>query len=247
MRNTQGLVGALKRVVSDFDGTARNAIRSGNDHVYVPVDLTPEQLDGLNDDPSQITSSNGGAEPCYASLDAANNGFNLDKTQHMSYVVIDPISNSIIDLVRRDGASRMEAEPFVKYISTHGTGPGVGSEILALGREAGHWMVPEVDQSGNFRLYASRRCSSPCLDADIFSTESLAQRTSDRLAEQNPSQKYGVADIDFDSLVAYGFLRKGLVPATAVGMHGVEERLLPIFREKAGGRIDELPAIFDAL
>ena len=107
-----------------------------------------------------------------------------DGTSHLGYMVIDVISREVVDLIGRDGKSKLtESKDFgVKSISGHDAGLGISLEddVTLLSKEIGNYVL-----FGSVRdFYASLQCRCPCLDADVFSEEDLANKKLEELIKR---------------------------------------------------------------
>lgn len=218
MENTAKLVNALEYIAIGYDNTARVAIKN-DDHIYVPADITEEELMQLIAFPQSLTSSNSGSEPCYASLDDANKGKNLDKSAHNGYVVIDPMSREVIDLVSRDGNSRLSSvrpkskdTGLVRHLDGHKFGIGITSDMRGLKSEAGNYLIVEFKKNDDFKIYSSVKCRCPCLDADIFPNKESADMKVCDLENMENGKDYSPEKIDDDFIVDYGLHKKGYNP-----------------------------------
>jgi len=211
MKHTQELVNALGYVAKDYEFTAKEAVKSDN-KVYFPANITREELNQLILFPQSITSSNSKSEPCYPSLDVANKGFNLDGSNHQGYLVIDPISKEVVDLVSRDGCSKLGTEEgLVKHLSSHEANFGMGLEadLRLLNTEQGKYLILETEEENRISIYADIRCRCPCLDADVFPSEESAAKKIVSLEDRNPKNFYDSEKIDNKFLIDWGLYRKG--------------------------------------
>ena len=216
MRNTDKLVGELKRIVVDYDETARRAVKS-DESVYVPADVPVSGLNQLINRPQDLFSSNDGSEPCYASLNEANAGRNNDGSEHRGYVTVDPIAGNVVGLVNRDGSSRITArDGLIKHLSGHESGAGIGldANIKLLAEEKGNYLIVEADGE-RVDIYASSRCRCPCLDADVFWPEEFAEAKAEGLENRNTDKAYTAVEIDDEFLIQWGLVSKGYNPMSA--------------------------------
>jgi hypothetical protein len=100
-------VDALATLCRDYRSTAEQAIKTGDSHVYIPMDTSaPQDVLFLLAHPEQILEaecSNENGEPCYSSFSDFLKGTNENSTVHSGYLRIDPIANVVVGLGNRDG------------------------------------------------------------------------------------------------------------------------------------------------
>jgi len=91
------------------------AVQTGGMRVYIPAgNMTEEDLEGLFRHDMVIQSfGNTTGEPVYPQLGAANAGHNEDGTPHGGFLVVDVIARVVVDLVNRDGSTRLRT-PLVR-------------------------------------------------------------------------------------------------------------------------------------
>ena len=97
--------------LTDLQGYSKAAIaaaQAGTMRVLIPAILWEESLDDFfrQVDTTQSCGNTAG-EPCYPSLKQANAGRNEDGSIHSGYLVVDVIERLVVDLISRDGTSRM--------------------------------------------------------------------------------------------------------------------------------------------
>jgi hypothetical protein len=204
MQNTRKLVDSIETVVNDYRGVATEAIKSGENKVYVPANIDEKVLNYLAKHPENITQSNS-VEPCYASLAKASAGRNEDGSRHKGYIVIDPIAREVVDLVDDKGNSKLnlESKAEVWHISGHELGLGIGTDadIEGLSRAMGRYVI--VDE--RMWTYADMRCRCPCLDADTYLSKETAER---KAASIRLGERFSVEQINPDFLQRYKAARE---------------------------------------
>lgn len=102
----ENAVEALASMCRDYRGTALKAIRSGEEHVYIPADTSNPGvlLEFLaNPEFTPVEGSNETGEPCYPSLRELLDGTNSNGTVHSGYIQIDPIAKLVTGLGTREG------------------------------------------------------------------------------------------------------------------------------------------------
>ena len=115
LRNlTDKVIGLTK----NYRESAVTAIKQGSSCVYVPAGLTEKSIDDFFGRLVEMESyGNTAGEPVYADLPSANVGHNEDGTAHNGFLVVDVIERLVIDLVNRDGTTRL-ITPLVRFVSS---------------------------------------------------------------------------------------------------------------------------------
>ncbi len=111
------IIGLIKD--DEYRLVAAIAVSSGTMRVHVPADLNEESLDDFFHNMATMQShGNQHGEPCYPSIELANDGKNDDMTPHNGYLVVDVIERLVIDLVDREGRSLLRTA-LVQYATTN--------------------------------------------------------------------------------------------------------------------------------
>lgn len=98
-----------------YRSAAIEAVKSGSMFVYMGAGLDERSVDQFFSGMVTIVSfSNTSGEPCYPSLELANQGHNEDETEHNGYLVVDVIERIVVDLINRDGTTRLKT-PLVRF------------------------------------------------------------------------------------------------------------------------------------
>ncbi len=104
------LTEAVIAFVPGYNQVALAAISLDSGRVYVGADeMTAEELDQFLSLGCEIQSNgNPQGEPCYPSLELANQGHNDDGIPHQYYFVIDASKRVVVAFVDRDGMTRLQ-------------------------------------------------------------------------------------------------------------------------------------------
>jgi hypothetical protein len=101
-----------------YRAAAIKAVQSGSMRVYIGALLNEQSVDQFFDDMAAMESfGNTGGEPCYPSVELANQGYNEDGTPHGGYLVIDVVERVVVDLINTDGTTRLQT-PLVRFATT---------------------------------------------------------------------------------------------------------------------------------
>ena len=176
MINTRELVDVIEPMLRNYRAVAQESIREGECKVYVGAgDMDEFTLEDLAGHPEKLHATNN-SEPCYASLESANFGRNEDGTEHGGYMIIDVLGRQVVDLINRDRTTRIGQsvkKSQVWHLSGHVMGLGFGpqEDVRGLKRAMGSYVI--VDDK--MWTYSDVKCRCPCLDADVFPSENMAQ------------------------------------------------------------------------
>jgi len=105
---TEDFVKRLRDLCGDYDIACEEAAKKGG-KVYIGCSFNFGfwKFSELVKRPSGVISTNVGKEPCYTSLDEANARRNDDGNPHGGYVVVDVASQKVVDLIDRNGTTRL--------------------------------------------------------------------------------------------------------------------------------------------
>lgn len=115
---------ALRSLSDKVIGLSRNyreiaitAVRQGSTVVYMPAALSEAEIDGFFRRVVCMESfGNLNGEPVYPNLETANKGRNDNGTTHNGYLVVDVLDRLVVDLINRDGTTRLST-PLVRFAS----------------------------------------------------------------------------------------------------------------------------------
>jgi len=113
-RLSEAIIGLV--AADRYRAAAIEAMRAGGTIVFLPVgQMTEQDLDDFaRGERVMVSCGNTRGEPCYPSLEAANAGRNEDGSQHGGYFVVDVVERLGVNLINRDGSTRMRV-PLVRF------------------------------------------------------------------------------------------------------------------------------------
>ena len=156
----------MKNLVLALIGTLRNAItlvveavQKTKGVIYIPASMEAEEITGLLVNSHVITTTNP-KEPAYLSLEQANAGRNDDSTKHGGYLIIDAINFKIVDLIDRNGHSKLIGKTV--HLDTHELPGKTNGELLSLVQ--GLFVVRQE----NGQLWTEWRCRCPSFHVDAY-------------------------------------------------------------------------------
>lgn len=99
----------------NYRPAAVTAVVDGGMRVFIPASMDEESIDSTFEKLLELQSyGNTDGEPCYTSVHQGNGGHNQDGTAHQGYLVVDPMERLVIDLVDRDGKTKLNT-PLVRF------------------------------------------------------------------------------------------------------------------------------------
>ena len=178
MKDSKPLINELEKILIDYDSVKQRALQ-GEGKVYVPAELTWEALENIMERPHEISSTNNGREPCYATLAEAAKGRNNDGSEHPGFIVIDVRKNEVFGL-----ACKGENEDYI-YVSSHDSNKSKADLLRDyIGRHL-------IMRDGTC-LHAEMKCRCGCLDVDVYFTKEKAEercKKNDRLSVVEITEK----------------------------------------------------------